>query len=262
MKGTRVQDAYTESIKGRIVGLGADLVGVADAEPLRAMRLTPPRLLAPFSRAISLAIRLPAAVFEEILDRPTPNYATIYQTANRILDEIAFRTAAILEEDTFKALPIAASQVLDTKNWYAAISHKAVGRMAGLGWQGKSLLLVTPRYGPRVRLVTVLTNAPLKADGPIKNRCGKCTLCQEACPVGAIKGVSTQEHYTSRSEALYFSRCVEKLVGEFSKLPHVGAPICGICIKACPFGQRGSKRRQEQENQGEKGALSDEKARV
>ena len=245
MKGTRVQDAYTESIKGRIVGLGADLVGVADAEPLRAMRLTPPRLLAPFSRAISVAIRLPAAVFEEILDRPTPNYATIYQTANRILDEIAFRTAAILEEDTFKALPIAASQVLDTKNWYAAISHKAVGRMAGLGWQGKSLLLVTPRYGPRVRLVTVLTNAPLKTDGPIKNRCGKCTLCQEACPVRAIKGVETREHYASRREALYFSRCVEKLVGEFSKLPHVGAPICGICIKACPFGQKGSKRGQE-----------------
>jgi epoxyqueuosine reductase len=262
MKGTRVQDGYTESIKGRIVGLGADLVGVADAEPLRAMRLTPPGLLAPFSRAISVAIRLPAAVFEEILDRPTPNYATAYQTANRILDEIAFRTAAILEEDTFKALPIAASQVLDTKNWYGAISHKAVGRMAGLGWQGKSLLLVTPRYGPRVRLVTVLTNAPLKTDGPIKNRCGKCTLCQEACPVGAIKGVGTQEHYTRRSEALYFSRCVEKLVGEFSKLPHVGAPICGICIKACPFGQKGSKRGQEQENQGEKGAASDEKARV
>jgi epoxyqueuosine reductase QueG len=33
---------------------------------------------------------------------------------------------------------------------------------------------------------------------------------------------------------------VEKLVGEFSKLPHVGAPICGLCIKACPFGQKGS----------------------
>jgi epoxyqueuosine reductase len=262
MKGTRVQDAYTESIKGRIVGLGADLVGVADAEPLKAMRLTPPGLLAPFSRAISIAIRLPAAVFEEIRARPTPNYATVYQTANRILDEIAFRTAAMLEEDGFKALPIAASQVLDTKNWYGAISHKAVGRMAGLGWQGKSLLLVTPRYGPRVRLVTVLTNAPLKTDGPIKNRCGKCTLCQEACPVGAIKGVSTHEHYTRRSEALYFSRCVEKLVGEFSKLPHVGAPICGICIKACPFGQKGSKRGQKQENQGEKGAASDEKARV
>jgi len=260
MKGNRLQDDYTKRIIGKIVGLGADLVGVADAEPLKALRLNPPNLLDPFSRAISIAIRLPTAVFEEILDRPTPNYATVYQTANRILDEIAFRTAAMLEEDDFPSLPIAASQLLDTKKWYGAISHKAVGRMAGLGWQGKSLLLVNPRYGPRIRLVTVLTSTPLKVDGPIKNRCGRCTMCQEACPVGAIKGVSTQGHYTRRSEALYFSRCVEKLVDEFSKLPNVGAPICGICIKACPFGQKGSRKEQGQDKQVGKGAVSDEKA--
>lgn len=260
MKGNRLRDDDTERIKGKIVGLGADLAGVADAEPLKALRLNPPRLLDPFSRAISIAIRLPAAVFEEILDRPTPNYASVYQSANRILDEIAFRTAAMLEDDGFPSLPIAASQVLDTRKWYGAISHKAVGRMAGLGWQGKSLLLVNPRYGPRIRLVTVLTTAPLKVDGPIKNRCGRCTMCEEACPVGAIKGVGTQGHYTRRSDALHFSRCMEKLVSEFSKLAHVGAPICGICIKACPFGRKGSKKRQEKENQGEKGAVSDEKA--
>jgi epoxyqueuosine reductase QueG len=53
---------------------------------------------------------------------------------------------------------------------------------------------------------------------------------------------------------------VEKLVGEFSKLPHVGAPICGICIKACPFGQKGSKK--EQDKKAGKGAVSYEKASV
>jgi epoxyqueuosine reductase len=245
MKANRPRDDYTESIKTNILAFGADLAGVADAEPLKALRLNPPHLLDPFSRAISIAIRLPAAVFEEILDRPTPNYATVYQSANRILDEIAFRTAAMLEDDGFPSLPIAASQVLDTRNWYGAISHKAVGRMAGLGWQGKSLLLVNSLYGPRIRLVTVLTSAPLKVDGPIKNRCGRCKTCEEACPVGAIKGVGTQGHYTRRSEALHFFRCVEKLMGEFSKLPNVGAPICGICIKACPFGQKGSKKGRE-----------------
>lgn len=262
MTGHGVQAGHTEHLKGSIVALGADLVGVADAEPLKALNLSPPGLLAPFSRAISVAIRLPGTVFEEIRDRPTPNYAKVYETANRILDEIAFRTAALLEEEGFKALPIAASQVLDTTNWYGAISHKAVGRMAGLGWQGKSLLLVTPRYGPRVRLATVLTDAPLKIDGPIKNRCGKCTQCEEACPVGAIKGVSTRGHYERRREALYFSRCVEKLVGEFSKLPHVAAPICGICIKACPFGQKDSTKDHERDKKAGKGALSYEKACV
>ncbi|UCG80541.1 MAG: epoxyqueuosine reductase, partial [Desulfobacterales bacterium] len=163
--------------------------------------------------------------------------ASVYQTANRILDEIAFHTANILQNDGFHSLPIPASQVLDWKNWYGAISHKAVGCMAGLGWQGKSLLLVNPQYGPRVRLVTVLTDAPLKIDGAIKNQCGKCMDCRDACPVGAIKGIGTKDHYKTRGSAIRLSRCAEKLAGEFSELPNVGAPICGICIKVCPFGR-------------------------
>ena len=228
---------YTEKIKTNIIKLGADLVGVADIQPLKPLKLDPPGLLEPFNRAISIATRLPGAVFEQIIDQPTPLYSSVYQTANRILDEIAFRAANILQRDGFKSLPIPASQVLDRVNWYGAISHKAVGRMAGLGWQGKSLLLVNPHYGPRIRLVTILTEAPLKIDNPIKNLCGKCNLCKDACPSGAIKGVSTKDNYKTREDALYFSRCVDKLVGEFSTIPNVGAPICGICIKVCPFGR-------------------------
>jgi len=110
--------------------------------------------------------------------------------------------------------------------------------MAGLGWQGKSLLLVTPLYGARVRLATVLTEAPLETDSPIKNQCGECTRCRDACPAEAIKGAGTEENYGSRSEALDLSRCVDKTAGEFAKIPEVGAAICGICIKVCPFGRK------------------------
>jgi epoxyqueuosine reductase len=229
---------YTKNIKADIIKSGANLVGIADVVPLKKLKLDPSNLLDPFCRAISIAIRLPDSVFDQIIDRPTAIYASVYQSANRILDEIAFHCANVLQADGFKALPIPASQVLDKQNWYGAISHKAVARMAGLGWQGKSLLLVTPDYGPRVRLVTVLTDAPLEAESPIKNRCGECTLCRDACPAGAIKGISIKDNYKNREEALYFSRCVEKLTGEFSKLPNIGALICGICIKVCPFGNK------------------------
>ena len=236
---TRNQETngYTKEIKGKIKNLGADLVGVADTEPLKQLRLDPPDLLDSFQRAVSIAVRLPKALFEQISDRPTPLYASAYQSANRILDEIAFQAANLLQRDGFNGLPIPASQVLDRENWYGAITHKAVGRIAGLGWQGKSLLLVNPDYGPRIRLATVLTDAPLNPDGPIENLCGDCTQCRDACPVGAIKGVGTKDGYETREEALYFSRCVEKLVGEFSELPNVGSAICGICIKVCPFGR-------------------------
>lgn len=233
---------YTETVKSRIRAWGADKVGVADTEPLRALRVDPPDLLAPFSRALAIAIRLPVAVFESIADRPTPIYSNVYQIANRLLDELAFRSAVSLQNDGYSSLPVPASQVLDRENFYGAISHKAVARMAGIGWQGKNLLLITPEYGSRVRLVTVLTDAPLEVDGPVKNRCGKCTACQEACPAGAIRGLPTESHYASRNEALEFSKCADLLTGRFAGLPHIGAPICGICIKACPFGRKKAER--------------------
>ena len=232
---------YTTQIKQKLITLGADLVGVADAEPLQALKTDPPNLLVPFTRALSMAVQLPAAVFEMIEDKPTPIYDSVYQTANRILDEIAFKTAQKLQNDGFRSLPIPASQILDWQNWYAAISHKAVARMAGLGWQGKNLLLITPQYGSRVRLVTVLTDAPLIIDGPVKNRCGNCMLCRDACPAGAIKGVNTEDHYKARNEALYFDKCAAKLSTVFARLPEISAEICGICIKVCPFGRKFGK---------------------
>lgn len=238
MKKKHLPSDYTERFKERILGWGADLVGVAEVEPLKSLRLAPPDLLDPFTRAVSIAVHIPAAIFEMITDRPTPIYGSIYQMANRLLDELAFRTGAALQNDGFYSLPMPASQPLDRENWYAAISHKAVARMAGLGWQGKNLLIITPRYGSRVRLVTVLTKAPLETDSPKKNRCGACTACRDACPVGAIKGVTTEDYYKSRNEALFFSKCVEKLTREFAALPHIGAPVCGICIKVCPFGRK------------------------
>ncbi|MFH2046030.1 MAG: 4Fe-4S double cluster binding domain-containing protein [Pseudomonadota bacterium] len=232
---------YTKRIKSKILDWGADLVGVADAEPLRELKVNPPDLLDGFTHAVSIAIQLPVAVFETITDKPTPVYSAIYKTANSILDELAYRTSVLLQKDGYLSLPVPASQILDRKNWYAAISHKAVARMAGLGWQGKNLLLITPQFGSRVRLVTILTQAPLTADTPMENRCGSCMLCRNSCPVQAIRGVNTADHYKDREEALHFSRCVEKLMEEYAKLPDIGAPICGICIKVCPFGRKTGK---------------------
>ena len=231
----------TNRIKLEILDWGADLVGVADTGPLDHLRVNPPDLLQGFVRAVSIAIQLPISVFETISDRPTPDYLSAYKTANLILDRLAYKTALALQNRGYGSLPIPASQVLDHENWYAAISHKAVARMAGLGWQGKNLLLITPQFGPRVRLVTVLTEAPLMADAPVKNRCGTCMLCRDSCPAQAIKGVSTIDHYRDRDEALHFSRCVEKLTIEYAALPGIDASICGICIKVCPFGRKTNK---------------------
>lgn len=226
---------YTQSLKNKILNLGADLCGIAAVTSLAGLETSPANLLAPYTSAISIAVALPKSVFAGITDQPTPLYSAAYQTANRLLDEIAFLSARQLEKDGFAALPVPASQTLDREKWLGAISHKAIARMAGLGWQGKSLLLITPEFGPRVRLATVLTDAQVVADSPITNCCGECTACRDACPAGAIKGVRTDSHYRNRDEALCFSKCVDKLYIEFAKIPDVGNGTCGICIKACPF---------------------------
>jgi len=137
----------TDQIKNIITGWGANLVGIADAEPLESLKTDPADLLSPFTRVISIAVQLPVAMFEMIDDQPTAIYASVYQTANRFLDKLALKTATMLQNEGYLSLPVPASQILDRENWSAAISHKAVARMAGLGWQGKNLLLITHKYG-------------------------------------------------------------------------------------------------------------------
>ena len=229
------------SLKKKARTYGATLVGVADLARLAGIATEPADLLAPFTRAVSLAVRVSDPIMDAIVDRPTPLYAQHYQKVNALLDDAAVRVGLDIQEAGGRALPLPASQTLDQTRWTSYLSHKAVAVAAGIGWQGKSLLVVTPKFGPRVRLVTVLTDLDLTPDAPLKNRCGACTACQEACPAQAIKGVHTDSHYESRDEALHFARCAAKVSQEFARIPMVGHPICGVCIAVCPWGRQKPK---------------------
>ncbi len=173
--------------------------------------------------AISMAFPLSRAVLESIFDRPTPLYAMHYNRANSLLDDAALKIAAIIQNSGFEAMPIPASQIIDKSSQRGYLNHKITAHAAGVGFIGRNNLLVTPRYGSRVRLVTVLTDAPLKLCAPIENACGECRACVSACPAGAIG---------ETAENFQLARCVEK-ISEFQKLMFVGKGICGICVKAC-----------------------------
>lgn len=66
--------------------------------------------------------------------------------------------------------------------------EKPIAASAGLGWQGKSTILVEPRRGTWSFLGTIVTNLVLPPDGPGKDRCGSCTRCMDVCPTQAITG--------------------------------------------------------------------------
>jgi epoxyqueuosine reductase QueG len=222
---------------------GADAVGIADLALLEGIQTEPADLLKGYTRAVSIAVRLADGVLDPIVDRPTPLYQQHYLKVNAVLDDIAVRVSQHIQEAGGTALPIPASQVLDKTAWTSYISHKAVAIAAGLGWQGKSLLVVHPKFGPRVRLVTVLTDLPLEPDRPLKNLCAKCSECTQACPVQAIRNVNTDRHYQDREDALNFAKCVARVNENATTLPFIEHQICGVCIKVCPRGKKKGKRK-------------------
>jgi epoxyqueuosine reductase QueG len=217
---------------------GADLAGIADLAVFRGKLPTvPDDLLAGYRFAFSAAVRLDDAIVSAIADHPTLEYAELYRQINKRLDGIAARVVEWIEAEGSHARAVQASAIMEEERLLGGISHKAVARMAGLGWQGKSLLLVSPEYGPRVRLVTVLTDLPLLPDGPIGNRCGTCQECINACPAGAIRNVRTESHYETREQAVVLEKC-HALVKTFAARQGIGARICGVCVRACPWGNK------------------------
>ena len=110
---------------------------------------------------------------------------------------------------------------------------RAVARAAGIGWIGKSLLLVTPEFGPRVRLATLLTDLEAPDCDEVEPDCGDCKECIEACPVGALREPADAAYPPPRGEVLDIEAC--RLQCErFAAQKALGADVCGVCIKVCP----------------------------
>jgi epoxyqueuosine reductase QueG len=118
---------------------------------------------------------------------------------------------------------------------YSLFNHKMAATSAGIGWIGKNGLLISPRYGPRLSLATVLTDAKLRPDAPTEvSQCSDCSLCVQHCPSQAITGAEW-----SRSspfiELVKLSSCRSH---KATKRLTEGKPNCGLCINICPYGRK------------------------
>ena len=217
------EDNY-HKLNNWVLERGISLFGVADIRPFKEdFLLLSKQSIGSFDSGISLAVSLSNSVLEEIEDRPTQLYFHHYRQANFFLDRVAFSLVHFIQGMGCGALPIPASQIVDWEHQKGHLSHKKVAQEAGLGWTGRNNLLVNPTYGARIRLVTVLTDLPLKHDHPIKGGCLKCEECLAVCPAGAIK---------ERQEDFEHLECFEQL-RLFRKRDHIGQYICGVCVKAC-----------------------------
>ena len=157
-----------------------------------------------------------------------------YDVINDRLDLFASKVASVLQMAGHASFPVPAAERVDDERICASFSHKVAARLCGFGWIGKSCLLVTPDHGPRVRWVTILTDAPLEPTGtPLDERCGDCGECVDICPVKGFTGrpFKVEEPREARFDA-------RKCELHFKALEARGQPrVWGLCLYVCPFGR-------------------------
>jgi len=212
-------------LKQKAMELGADLFGVSQTSLLASTITDEIKGVAeklPYS--ISIAVRLQQSVFDTLTDGPNLVYKAHYRQANNLLDKIAFQLGQHIQSDGYHAMPIPASVITDWARQRGHLSHRHAAVNCGIGFFGKSGLVVHPRYGAAIRLATILTDMPVATDSPLEPDCGDCYRCVEACPAHAI---------SPEGMAFFDGQSCHDMLKLFEKRRGIGLMICGLCIKAC-----------------------------
>ena len=218
--------------------LKADYFGVADLASAHSFILDlGGGRIARYPRAVTIGIVLQDSLVDLLPEREDYAAAMLYRhnsydVVNLALDQIALAVANIIQRAGYGVLPVPASKRASDEKIAGVFPQKLAAHLAGLGWIGKSCLLVTPDHGPRVRWVTVLTDAPLAPTGiPMEQRCGKCTQCTDACPKKAFTGRAFRE-----DEARFDAAACDQYFREMENSR--GIAVCGMCLYICPYGRK------------------------
>jgi len=170
---------------------GADLVGICDAAMLKEAD--------PAADAENFLKGARAVVIALVADPPYIEHADDPFVYSRLAfpgylkaDGAVASMRAALEDEGFMTCRVEreSTHAFDRKGRLSkTLPMKKAAELAGLGAIGMNQLLVTPEYGPRVRMSAFITDAPLAADKPIGAQiCDSCGACVKNCPSGALAG--------------------------------------------------------------------------
>lgn len=116
----------------------------------------------------------------------------------------------------------------------APVMDKAWAKKSGLGWIGKNSNLIQPKEGSFFFIAELIVDIEITPDGPIKDYCGTCTRCIDACPTDAIV-----EPYVVRGDKCISYLTIELkdeiLPSEFKGKMDNWAFGCDICQDVCPW---------------------------
>ena len=219
----------TNALKDELFNNVANIVGIGNLCEL------PPEVRNNMPIGICVAVCYPANVIKGIADLPTPEYNHWYNKLNQRLDKLVVLGAEFLQMQGYGAIPQTRAKVgSGEEDNNTTLPHKTVATRAGIGWIGKSALLVTDQYGSMIRISSILTDAPLETSPPMNHsKCGNCMICVDACPANAITGkIWKVDLY--RDEFFNPDKC-RKVARERAAQGFGGEnTICGKCIEICP----------------------------
>ncbi len=205
----------TENLIRFIKKLEIDTYGIADMNLLKEMETGIPTDLEKFLNMFPYAIVL-GAQYGKLGKKASGAERSLF------LEDAAFSIMDYLESKGYRQLIIHTEDEFDPINRLGFMSLKILAKTAGLGWQGRSLLIISPEYGPLHRLIAILTDIPLQVNKAIKNECGNCGNCIEACPQNALTFVAFNDHPLYREDVLDIKTCL-------------GDNGCLVCISSCPW---------------------------
>lgn len=231
----------TKRVKEVALSSGFDLVGIASADAFAEYRwqdslMRDPQLSLPDAKALVIVGVSDLKQLREsqgigVMGRVTRSYAAGHEY--NLVDELV-PIKELLEDSGYQASISPGSIAQST------IPLKLAAVRAGLGWQGKHSVVITPDYASWVTFGGLITNATLEYDIPSGDKgCGRCTACIDACPMGAIQAPYIVE----------MSACLDEMLNTSGHLPDevkekTGNRIvsCEACLEVCPYSKKVCKK--------------------
>ncbi len=112
---------------------------------------------------------------------------------------------------------------------------RAAAVRAGVGWWGKNTMVLAPGDGPWLLLGSVVTDAGLDVDDPMRRDCGTCSACLPACPTGALVAPGILD---ARRCLAHLAQAPGVIPAEFRAAMADRLYGCDDCLTACPPGHR------------------------
>lgn len=119
---------------------------------------------------------------------------------------------------------------------YGPLLERPWAAISGMGWLGKSTMLLAPGFGPWVLLGAIATDLEIAPDRPLKKTCGSCARCIVACPTGAI---SAEGNVLDARLCISYHTIENRGAIPLELRAKFGDWVfgCDDCLTSCPVGQ-------------------------